>query len=105
MPTRPKPQMAKYVTGKTPSTIQKMIGNITSPGAISIAKNEPKHPNQLLIAANQKININIPAPIHIIIPTTLSIRLIRFSVKNRNYPRTMYIKMQKPSQRRGIPYK
>jgi hypothetical protein len=55
----------KYKDGTTPSTNQYTIGNTTMPGVNMNAKMPPKNPNHLLMAMNQRINIMIPAPIHI----------------------------------------
>lgn len=62
--------------GKTPSTIQNTIGNITNPGENIRARKTPVKPNHIFIAPIQKININNPDIIHIAMPITLPIALI-----------------------------
>ena len=76
-PKMPKPQMKKYVVGKTPSTIQNTIGNMINPGQSKNAKTIPKKPSHIFIAPNQKININNPEMMNIVIPIILPIALIR----------------------------
>ena len=63
-PIIPIPQIKKYKEGKTPSTIQKMMGKITKPGERTKAKIAPIKPSQELIARNQNMNVKIPDPIH-----------------------------------------